>query len=410
MISKQAILAVASDTGLLPTTIEKDYVLSWVLHGISNHPKLSEWFFKGGTCLKKCYFETYRFSEDLDFTVSQESIYEKKDIQEALNDVAEIVYQNIGINLKTQQIEVTESINKKRNKTYTAKFTYLGPLGLPSRTQQRIKFDITNDEVIIDLPDVREVFHPYSDIPATPAKIKCYSVNEILAEKTRAIYERQGRARDIYDIVNISRNFREHVDIEKARQGLRKKFDFKSLPVPSVDLIFSQIDFAQLDANWKGQLGHQVQVLPSAESFYTELQPALSWWVDEHPVEQILPMVSNQKEEKTLPRVYFPETTTQHLRRLGVGRQRENAYNHFLDHIRYAARNRLCVEIQHHGITRLVEPYSLRQPRTGNVLLYVYELARGMSNSGGIRAYKIAEINNAHVTQQSFSPRYVVEL
>ena len=26
-------------------------------------------YFKGGTCLKKCYFETYRFSEDLDFTL-----------------------------------------------------------------------------------------------------------------------------------------------------------------------------------------------------------------------------------------------------------------------------------------------------------------------------------------------------
>jgi hypothetical protein len=25
--------------------------------------------FKGGTCLKKCYLETFRFSEDLDFTV-----------------------------------------------------------------------------------------------------------------------------------------------------------------------------------------------------------------------------------------------------------------------------------------------------------------------------------------------------
>ena len=25
--------------------------------------------FKNGTCLRKCYYETYRFSEDLDFTV-----------------------------------------------------------------------------------------------------------------------------------------------------------------------------------------------------------------------------------------------------------------------------------------------------------------------------------------------------
>ena len=32
-------------------------------------PLSKSWVFKGGTCLKKCYIETYRFSEDLDFTV-----------------------------------------------------------------------------------------------------------------------------------------------------------------------------------------------------------------------------------------------------------------------------------------------------------------------------------------------------
>jgi hypothetical protein len=32
-------------------------------------PLSNQWVFKGGTCLKKCYIETYRFSEDLDFTV-----------------------------------------------------------------------------------------------------------------------------------------------------------------------------------------------------------------------------------------------------------------------------------------------------------------------------------------------------
>jgi len=55
---------------LAPNIVEKDYVLGWVLAGISNHEELgSNWVFKGGTCLKKCYFETYRFSEDLDFTI-----------------------------------------------------------------------------------------------------------------------------------------------------------------------------------------------------------------------------------------------------------------------------------------------------------------------------------------------------
>ena len=45
-------------------------MLGWLLAGIYAQPTLSEnWVFKGGTCLKKCYFETYRFSEDLDFTL-----------------------------------------------------------------------------------------------------------------------------------------------------------------------------------------------------------------------------------------------------------------------------------------------------------------------------------------------------
>jgi predicted nucleotidyltransferase component of viral defense system len=45
--------------------------LGWLFKGIYNHDELAPvWTFKGGTCLKKCYFETYRFSEDLDFTLS----------------------------------------------------------------------------------------------------------------------------------------------------------------------------------------------------------------------------------------------------------------------------------------------------------------------------------------------------
>ena len=46
------------------------------VHGIAGHPVLCNRVFKGGTCLKKCFFETYRFSEDLDFTVPQDMAYD----------------------------------------------------------------------------------------------------------------------------------------------------------------------------------------------------------------------------------------------------------------------------------------------------------------------------------------------
>jgi len=69
VIPKAEVLAVAEETGLLPTTVEKDYALGWVLFAIADHATIGRWYFKGGTCLKKCYLDTYRFSEDLDFTI-----------------------------------------------------------------------------------------------------------------------------------------------------------------------------------------------------------------------------------------------------------------------------------------------------------------------------------------------------
>lgn len=62
----------AREFGLAAQVIEKDYMLGWLLAGISANPEIGNtWVFKGGTCLKKCYFETYRFSEDLDFTFDE---------------------------------------------------------------------------------------------------------------------------------------------------------------------------------------------------------------------------------------------------------------------------------------------------------------------------------------------------
>lgn len=54
MIDRQEILEFAGGVGLDANVVEKDYVLGWMLAGISQHPRTSEtWLFKGGTCLKK---------------------------------------------------------------------------------------------------------------------------------------------------------------------------------------------------------------------------------------------------------------------------------------------------------------------------------------------------------------------
>ncbi len=57
MITKREILDAASKLNLNPHVVEKDYALGWALAGIFAQDELAEnWVFKGGTCLKKCYF------------------------------------------------------------------------------------------------------------------------------------------------------------------------------------------------------------------------------------------------------------------------------------------------------------------------------------------------------------------
>jgi uncharacterized protein len=40
------------------------------LNGLASHPLREVLVFKGGTALRRCWFKDYRFSEDLDFTLT----------------------------------------------------------------------------------------------------------------------------------------------------------------------------------------------------------------------------------------------------------------------------------------------------------------------------------------------------
>jgi predicted nucleotidyltransferase component of viral defense system len=413
MIPKPQLMSIATENGLLPSTVEKDYALGWMLVGIARHPQLSRWVFKGGTCLKKCFFETYRFSEDLDFTVPADGLYTLEGIQAALGEVTRSITEETGIQFPADKIEVKESINKRGKKTFIAKATFIGPLNQPKASQQRIKFDLTQDEIVVDGSSLKAISHPYSDAVSPMPSVQCYTINEVLAEKTRAMYERQGTPRDIYDVINIGRNFREDVDPARARITLLEKFRFKGLPDPTVDMILSRVEPATIKANWEPSLGHQVRILPPAESFIDDLKESLEWWMEVKPSKQVAAPISSAFGEVVVPKEHLiPPYTVTTGQRLGVGRASPHLglNRPSLDIIRFAARNRLKVAITYKGIRRVVEPYSLRRLRTGNTLLYVYELERGSGPGGGIKAFNVALLGDAEALSETFHARYVVEL
>ena len=60
MITQKEIFEHNTRFDVPPVTIDKDWVLGHVLNAVYEHPVLTgKLIFKGGTCLKKCYFSSY---------------------------------------------------------------------------------------------------------------------------------------------------------------------------------------------------------------------------------------------------------------------------------------------------------------------------------------------------------------
>ncbi len=411
MIPKAEIMAVAGETQLLPTTIEKDYALGWFLFGMAQHADLRRWIFKGGTCLKKCYFDTYRFSEDLDFTLPDDVPYAPGAIAEALSAVGRWILEATGIEVPERGISVQEKTNKRGEVTFEARVSFRGPVAHEG-SAPRIKLDLTRFELLADTTAQRAVFHGYSDAPDPLPTVRCYSLEELLAEKVRALAERFGRARDVYDIVNIGRTTAVTVNVAKARELTARKFAYKGLQRPTPESVGSAIDWDVVAADWEQSMKHQLPVLPPVEEMRTALGEVLRWMLEPEQRPAVLAAIPGKAGESRVQAIPFA------ARPVGIGRRvgaagvpvEGEVYGSTMNRVRFAARNRLLARVLYGGVSRLVEPYSLRLPKTGNLLLYVYEVQRGFGAGGGIKAFKVVELGEVTITSQPFRPRFAVEL
>jgi predicted nucleotidyltransferase component of viral defense system len=268
LIDRREILDAAAQTSLTPHVVEKDYVLGWMLAGISRHSELADnWVFKGGTCLKKCFFETYRFSEDMDFTLRDASQIDEAFLKRVFAEIGDRIHDETGIEIpaRLQEFEILQ--NPRGKIMCQGKISYKGPVssshGLP-----RIKLDLTADERIV-LPPVRaQIFHPYSDAPEEGIEVLAYDYVEAFAEKFRALAERT-RPRDLYDVVNLYRNFEARPEPGPFADVLRAKCEFKGMGLPRLaDL---EPHRADLEAGWAHMLDHQLPALLPVSTFWDEL-------------------------------------------------------------------------------------------------------------------------------------------
>lgn len=267
------------EVGLSWEIIEKDYILSWVLAGIAANEKLqNKLIFKGGTALKKCYFGNYRFSEDLDFTAKEDIIkgaFLEKEIEKSC-EIASILVQKFSpLELKVERYK-----EKEVHPDAQEAFNIRGKFPWHRQFLPKVMVEITMEEPMQIEPVKRPILHGYEE--EIFQEINVYSLEEIIAEKMRAILQHfkkleergwtRSRARDYYDIWRILNGYSNALRMEIISSLFLEKCKVKEVEFTNPWDFFDNSLLDYIAKTWEQWLGPLVPDLPPFELVIEDLK------------------------------------------------------------------------------------------------------------------------------------------
>lgn len=186
--------------------VERDYVLTHIVKSLARLEPPAGLVFKGGTALRLCFYEDFRYSADLDFSIVG------LDVSEALGLLRQ------ALDLCANSIELPRLDLPDADPLL---IHYVGPLG----GERHIKLDLADDELIVETT-ARPVIARYPHQPSEAAALRTYTLEEVAAEKLRCVLQRL-LCRDISDLHRLL--VREGVDVEGAWARFEDKARFKKL-------------------------------------------------------------------------------------------------------------------------------------------------------------------------------------
>jgi predicted nucleotidyltransferase component of viral defense system len=264
MITTAELHRLSEEEGLRFDQIEKDYVILWLLSGLVHSGMTKHgWVFKGGTCLRHCYYKGYRFSEDIDFSCKPGGDNLSTSLQ-LLQKAADRVQSESGIRLTVReaatipgdfQIEIPVEYSRGGSRRR----------GLP-----QVKVHLTFDEPILEKPVNCSIKHRYSDL--SHFKVYSYSKKEIVAEKLRSLLQQQKkwpRPRDLYDLWYMLCHSGEHFTWKELQPLFQEKCRVREIKPDTAGLTSSNLKEWNINA-WQDRLGPMLNDLPDFDLAWKE--------------------------------------------------------------------------------------------------------------------------------------------
>jgi len=174
--------------------IEQDMVISRALISIYNNQAVKDsLLFRGGTALNKIYIQpASRYSEDIDFVQKR-----AEPIGKTLDQIKSSLIDWLG--------EPKRVITERSAKLV---YKYQSIEG----TTARLKIEINTTEHIQALPIAEIPFSMESEWHSGKCDISSYTIEELMATKLRALYQRR-KGRDLYDLWLVFSSKRANIDI-----------------------------------------------------------------------------------------------------------------------------------------------------------------------------------------------------
>lgn len=180
MITKEQILTLSKHFDIDQFTILREYIQIIFLSNLYGLGEGDNIYFKGGSALK-LMFNSFRFSEDLDFT----SLLNEKELKALLEKTIK------RVNLEAPGVKVN-SLKVKRI-SLAARLNY-------SKSSLKFPLTVHLKFSLREKPKTRKISPLTTLYPISPYPMVVHlSLSEILAEKVRALMIR-GKGRDIFDI------------------------------------------------------------------------------------------------------------------------------------------------------------------------------------------------------------------
>ena len=263
---------------------ERDYLMSWILAGISQVPLLHDTLiFKGGTVLRKCYFNDYRFSEDLDFTGLQ-GAPTGNNMERTIQKACGIATRLLEKHGSVADIICERYVEKRPHSGNQEAFRIRARLPWHNYPLSSIKVEITMDEEILNPVQTRRIIHQYGE--PLEEEIKTYPLEEIVAEKLRATLQnvatlkRRGwtrpRARDYYDLWNILGTYRDNLDLSEFISLLQSKCATRDIVFAGPEDFFDDQLLGLVHNNWEQALKTLVPDLPESKPVISELRAQIT--------------------------------------------------------------------------------------------------------------------------------------